>query len=137
MVGTECDSCGTSNAAGSRFCRECGLPLTGNTSPIFNAPRYTALRWQIDPMDPPPRRDRRWMMIVLGGALLVVGVFLLGTAAIVGAALSVGAPNCGPGPSCYSLSPGVWFEWASVPFLLVGGSLLALGAWRAIVRPSR
>lgn len=135
MTGTECDSCGTSNAAGSHFCRECGLPLTGDTSPFFRAPRYTALRWQIDPMDPPPRRDRRWTLFALGGALLVVGLMLLLVALIVTTALSAAGSACGPGTPCATNSPGPWFAWASVPFLTGGAAAVVYAAWRTVGNP--
>lgn len=129
MSGTECDSCGTSNAPGSRFCRECGIPLTGNARPIFPAGRYTALRWQIDPMDPPPRRDARWTAMVLGASLLVVGALLLAVSAIVASAVAASSGACA---GCGAGAPAVWLTWASAPFLAIGGGLLALGVWRAV-----
>lgn len=134
MTGTECDSCGTSNAPGSHFCRECGLPLTGSTTTFLRPSRYSALRWQIDPMDPPPRRDPRWTMFVLGGALLIVGVMLAGVATIVGSALSTGGAACDPAGSCTAGSPAPWFAWASVPFLVGGAALVAYALWSAFGR---
>ncbi|MGD8276579.1 MAG: zinc ribbon domain-containing protein [Gemmatimonadota bacterium] len=32
-AGTLCDRCGQANAAGSRFCAECGRPLAGSRQP--------------------------------------------------------------------------------------------------------
>lgn len=82
-------------------------------------------------MDPPPLRDARWIDIVLGSALLVVGVILAAVSTIVSGALSLGGGGCGGATGCPDGSPASWLGWASVPFLIVGVVLLAIGLWRA------
>lgn len=92
--------------------------------------RYWPIRFQIDPMDPMPRRDSRWMAIVGGATLLIVGILLLGVSAVLASALSLGGAGCS-GTGCGAADPALWFEWASLPLLGAGALLVAFGLWRA------
>jgi hypothetical protein len=88
-------------------------------------PRYTGLRFQIDPLVPPPRRDVRWILITLGAAFLVVGGFLLGAGALVESVVPRAAPD-----------PGLWLAWFGAPFLLLGGVFFGVGLiWAIRPRP--
>ncbi len=94
-------------------------------------PRYTPLRFQVDPMMPPPRRDLRWVMIVLGIAFVIVGLLLLVVGAIVTSAVSLGSSGCSPSP-CPLADPGTWLEWIGLPFLALGILLAGTGFWWAL-----
>jgi hypothetical protein len=85
--------------------------------------RYTSLRFQVEPTDPPPVRDIRWPILVLGICGVVVSVMLFGVYAIVNAASSGSKVPCGSGPG---LSPctSTIFEYV---FLVPALVLLVLG----------
>jgi hypothetical protein len=75
-------------------------------------------------MDPPPRRDVRYVLIVLGAALLLMGLLLVAVSAIVSDALSIGSGACAaPCPG----DPSAWILWLGLPFLGTGLFLLGLG----------
>ena len=78
-----------------------------------------------------PRRDVRWILIVSGVALTILGVLLLVVGAIVSSAVAAGSRGCS-GPACTNVDPGVWLEWTGAPFLALGLGLLLLGVWWAI-----
>lgn len=84
--------------------------------------RFQSWRFQVDPTDPPPQRDLRWLLLVLGFCSLVVSVFLLVLYAVLVAAVpGIGSP-CGSGTlSC----TGTLMEYL---FLVPGLVLLAAGA---------
>lgn len=79
-------------------------------------------RLQIDPMSPMPGRDVRYVMIVTGIALTILGLLLLAVSAIITDAISAAA-----GPLV--VDPGPWFSWIALPFLGVGIALLVVGVW--------
>ena len=79
-------------------------------------------------MNPPPRRDVRWIMIVLGICLVILAILLLSVGAIVSSAVSGG---CGSS-SCSTIDPGLWFDWLGLPILALGSVLLIGGIWWAI-----
>jgi len=122
-----CRFCGSTNRPGSRFCSRCGGRYLAPRPQAPLGPRYTSLRLQVDPLEPAPQRDIRWILIVLGIAFVVVGVLLLAVASIVSDAVSAG---CSSSP-CASLDPGPWFDWMGLPFLGLGIVLLAVGLWWA------
>ena len=70
-------------------------------------------------------------MIVLGGALLVLGILFFVVSAIVSSAVSAGGSACAS-PPCRSVDPGPWFAWIGLPFVLVGLGLLLLGLYWTI-----
>ena len=86
-------------------------------------------------MDPPPRRDIRWIMIVLGISFLIVAGLFLALGAVVGSVLSGRSSSC-PGPGCGSSGPATWLEWFGVPFLVLGLVLVGLGLWWALRGPA-
>lgn len=118
---------------GDRFCPQCGLRLAPPPSAIPQGWRYTALRFQIDPMNPPPLRDVRYTMIVAGIALTVLAVLLLVVASIVTGATS--AAPCS-GASCSRPDIGSWFTWAALPMLAVGAILFGVGLWWGLRAPA-
>jgi hypothetical protein len=76
-----CPSCGFTAPANSRFCPNCGAafpverpPLTWGFHPGF--------RFQVEPGDP-PYRDARWVGLVVGTGLAVIGGFFLGVWSLV------------------------------------------------------
>jgi hypothetical protein len=84
--------------------------------------RFQAFRFQVDPTDPPPERDIRWLGLVLGFCALAMGVILLVVYALLSSTVSgVGIP-CGAGPNSSTCS---LFEYL---FLVPGAGLLAAGA---------
>jgi hypothetical protein len=82
--------------------------------------RYTGLRIQIDPTDPPPTRDVRWVALVTGASLAVVGAFLVAVDSIATAA----APGRTNGVLEYVL-------------LVPGLVLLAVGVLLAVIALAR
>ena len=131
MTPEPCRFCGVVNAAGSRYCRRCGRALPGPIGVPLGG-RFTALRFQVDPVWPPPRRDIRYVLIVLGVGLVIAGSLMLGISAVVAGALSVGCA----GPVCGSAGPSGWLEWLGIPMLVVGVVLAGLGLWWAL-RPAQ
>jgi hypothetical protein len=88
-------------------------------------PRYPGLRLQIDPLDPPPRRDVRWILITLGAAFLIIGGFLLAVGALVEGVVPRGGPD-----------PGLWLAWSGAPFLVLGSIFFGVGlVWALRPRP--
>jgi hypothetical protein len=75
VVDRYCTACGFLVPGTSRFCPNCGAPLPGHPSPPSWGHHFP-LRFQVEPGDP-PYRDVRWLQIVIGTALAVVGGFLL------------------------------------------------------------
>jgi hypothetical protein len=82
------------------------------------------LRFQVDPMDPTPARDPRWVSLVLGLSLATVGGFLLVVDAIVTGALAGAGATCGSAPGGGGCS-GTVLEYV---LLAPGLVLLAVGA---------
>lgn len=78
--------------------------------------RYTGIRFQIDSMDPPPARDARWVALVSGAALAVVGAFLV----VVDSIATTASPTAGDAPLQFTL-------------LVPGFALLAIGIVLAVV----
>jgi zinc-ribbon domain len=100
VAARNCPACGAPNPATAHFCARCGARFpVPRPAPVWG--RYSSLRLQVDPSDPPPQRDARWVALVLGGCFLVIGVFLLGVAAILSAAGVNVLGACGLG-SCTS-----------------------------------
>jgi hypothetical protein len=126
VVGDSCPHCGFINRAGGRFCANCGAPRASPDSRAPTGPVYSALRFQIDPVSPPPRVDGRFVMVVVGIALVILAILLLILSAVITSAVSAGSPGCG-GASCPTVDPGPWFAWAGLPVLGVGIFLLAAG----------
>ena len=85
--------------------------------------RYSALRFQVDPSDPPPVRDARWVVLVLSLGGVVVGIFLLLLAAVIGWALTASG-DCRQMGACP--------EGLSLAFLVPGAALLAVGTIAAL-----
>jgi len=84
--------------------------------------RFQSWRFQVDPTDPAPQRDLRWLLLVLGFCSLVVSVFLLALYALLAAAVPGIGFSCGSGSlSC----TGTLVEYL---FLVPGLVLLAAGA---------
>jgi hypothetical protein len=83
--------------------------------------RYSSLRLQVDPTDPPPTRDARWVALVLGACCLTVGVFLLAVDGIVDAATGSSGFPCSGGPGFSSCSV------LNDVLVLPGVALLAIG----------
>lgn len=94
-------------------------------------PRYAPVWFQVDPVSPTPRRDLRWVLIVLGIAFLLVAILLLAVGAIVSSVVPATPVGCS-GSSCPTADPGLWFDWLGTPFLVLGIVLLALGLWWAL-----
>ena len=113
---------------GARFCPQCGGRYRPTPAQAPLGPRYSGLRFQVDPIYPPPRRDIRWVLIVLGISFLVVGILFLAVAALVSGAVSAG---CGS-PTCSNVDPGPWFDWVGLPFLGLGVAFLVTGLWWAL-----
>ena len=84
--------------------------------------RYTALRLQVDPLDPPPRRYLRWVLFVTAVGLAIVGGLLLIAYAIVSDATSLGG-TCGSASNATACGSPV-FEYV---FFVPGILLLAVG----------
>ncbi|MCI4361202.1 MAG: hypothetical protein L3J91_05815, partial [Thermoplasmata archaeon] len=82
-------------------------------------PRYSPVRFQVDPLSPPPQRDPRYVLIVLGIAFVIVAVLLLVVSAIVSSAVSAGSTGC-MGGTCPNVDPGPWLAWIGLPFLALG-----------------
>jgi hypothetical protein len=114
-----CPACASPNPVGSAYCGTCGAPISTDRRRSFPVGRFSAFRFQVDPTDPPPIRDLRWLALVLGICSILVSVFLLAVYAIVGAAES------GPG-GCGTSSCGAGLFQAL--FLVPGLVLLAVGA---------
>jgi hypothetical protein len=110
MATRPCGACGTLNPSGSRYCGACGTPFR-DERPAPTLGRYTGLRFQFDPTDPPPTRDARWVTLVVGAALAALGGFLVAVYSIATAATSdVGDPVLGSAllvPGLVLLSVGV------------------------------
>jgi hypothetical protein len=117
-----CPYCGTGNPSASRFCGSCGRPVavqpTARDSDPWVIGRYSGLRFQVDPADPPPYRDARWVLLVLGVALAIVGGTLLIFDSVVTGAISLSGNSCAP--PCDSAA----FEYL---FVLPGVGLLVAG----------
>jgi hypothetical protein len=79
---------------------------------------------QVDPTDPPPVRDARWVALVLGACCVVVGVILLIVNAVVDAGTSFGGAGCGAPPGASPCAS----ELVEYLFLIPGVALLGIGA---------
>ncbi len=115
MAVRPCPTCGTLNPAGSRFCGACGTRFRVERPPTTLG-RYTGLRFQVDPTEPPPARDARWVALVVGASLAVVGAFLVAVDSIASAA-----------------SPGAGTPVLEYVLLIPGLALLASGLVLAVV----
>ena len=115
MAVRPCPTCGTLNPAGSRFCGACGARFRVDRPPAIWG-RYTGLRFQVDPTDPPPARDARWVALVVGASLAVVGAFLVAVDSIATAA-----------------APGAGSALLEEVLLIPGLALLAVGILLAVV----
>jgi hypothetical protein len=122
-----CQACGTLNPARSTYCGACGSRFPAEL-PARTIGRYTGLRFQIDPLRPPPTRDVRWVGFVLGLCSAIVGGFLLVVDVIVTAATSGGGGACASGASNASCGAPL-FQYA---FLFPGLALLAIGVILAV-----
>lgn len=90
---------------------------------------YTALRPQLDPIDPPPPRYARRVALTLGAALVIVGAMLLIVDGIVSAAASGASGACPTGPNA-SPCVGPIFEYL---FVVPGFALLTVGGLLVVV----
>ena len=108
MATRPCPVCGSIIPRDSRYCEVCGRQVPIRTAaPTLG--QYVFPRVQVDSTGPTLYRDARWVELVVGVALAVVGAFLLLVGALV-AGLSSGA-----GPT---------FEYV---FLVPGAVLLGVG----------
>ncbi len=109
MATRPCPVCGSLIPRTSRFCEKCGGRIP-ESAPVPTLGTYVFPRLQVDPVES-PYRDARWIQLVLGICALVVGLFLLGTDAIVnglGAGAGCGVTGCAGGVLDYVLlGPGV------------------------------
>ena len=126
-----CPSCGSPNRPGSRFCARCGAHYPPPRRPAPLGPRYWPLRIQVDPLDQMPRRDIRWVLIVLGIAFIILAILLLVVSSIVSSVVPSSSTGCSA-PPCPNVDPGVWFDWIGLPFLALGIVLLGVGLWWAV-----
>jgi hypothetical protein len=92
-----CPVCGSTIPEQSARCERCGSRIPAPRAGRILG-RYSALRLQIDPTDPPPERDVRWPILVLGVCCLVVSGFLLLVYEILNVVVSPSASPCGGGP---------------------------------------
>jgi hypothetical protein len=124
-----CPYCGQGNPPTSRFCGACGRPLaaepTAHESDPWVIGRYSGWRFQVDPSDPPPVRDARWLLVILGVGLAVAGLLLLVLDSLVTGALSLASGGCSgacAGPFVYLFFyPGIALLGAG--FVLAGIAL--------------
>ena len=116
-----CPACGTPIPGGSTFCERCGSRIPA-VRPERIVGRYTALRFQVDPIEPPPERDIRWPILVLGVCSLVVSGVLLTVYALVNGATAGSELSCGSGSASPCASAVVEYV-----FLVPGLALLAVG----------
>jgi hypothetical protein len=121
-----CPVCGSLNPMTAAYCGACGKRMPVEPPPIL-LNRVTGLRFQIDYVDPPPRRDARWVGLVLGIALAVVGGLFLLVDSIVTGALST--TNCASG-GMNNPCGGPLFEYL---FLLPGLAMLMIGVAIVVV----
>jgi len=131
-----CPYCSEVNPGAAAFCNQCGHRLSVRTPPL-SLRRYTPLRFQVDPSEPPPVRDPRWVLLVLGISLAIVGGFLLIVDAILGPVIPDASGFCGPAPNGAACGGGVVFEYVFlVPglVLLIGGAALAAAAFIRVTR---
>jgi len=125
-----CPYCAAVNPGAAAFCNQCGHRLTVRTPP-FALGRYTPLRLQADPSEPPPVRDPRWVLLALGVSLAIVGGFLLIVESILATVIPPAGGFCGAAPNGAACG-GVVFEYVFlVPglVLLIGGAVLAGAAF--------
>jgi hypothetical protein len=115
MATRPCGVCGTLNPAGSAFCGACGTRFRVEP-PAPTMGRYLGIRFQVDPMDPPPARDARWVALVSGAGLAVAGAFLV----VVYSIATTASPNSG----------GALLEFV---LLVPGLALLAVGIVLVVV----
>ncbi len=118
-----CPVCGSAIPEQSTRCERCGSRIPAPRGGRILG-RYSSLRLQIDPTDPPPERDVRWPILVLGFCCLVVSGLLLLVYEILSVVTSHSGPSCGGGPDpspCLSTVT----EYAFLAPALV---LLAIGA---------
>jgi hypothetical protein len=115
MATRPCGVCGTLNPVGSVYCGACGTRFRVER-PAPTIGRYTGIRFQVDPTDPPPTRDARWVALVAGAGLAVVGAFLV----VVYSNATTAAPTAVSGVLEYAL-------------LVPGLALLAIGIVLAVV----
>ncbi|MCI4345987.1 MAG: zinc ribbon domain-containing protein [Thermoplasmata archaeon] len=135
MTDGTCPSCGDPVPAGYRYCGQCGTRCFPTNENVPLGPRYWGFRFQVDPSVPPPRRDVRYVLIVVGFALTILAVLLFVVSAIVSDAISAGAAAC-THPPCTPVDPGSWFAWIALPFLSLGIALLAVGLWWGLRTPT-
>jgi hypothetical protein len=115
MATRPCPVCGTLNPAASAYCGACGKRFPAEP-PAPNLGRYTGLRFQVDPTDPPPTRDARWVALLVGAMLAVVGAFLVAVDSIATAA----SPTAAAGDLADALLyPGLILLSAGVVLLVV------------------
>ncbi|HLM90583.1 MAG TPA: hypothetical protein VK424_00780 [Thermoplasmata archaeon] len=119
-----CPTCGSPNPEKSAYCGRCGVRIPDARRSARSVGRFTALRFQVDPTDPPPERDVRWLILILGICSVIVSVFLLAVYSIVSAATSGSGFPCGGGPES-SPCTGSLVDYL---FLVPGLALLAIGA---------
>jgi hypothetical protein len=118
-----CPVCGIPNPEGSTFCGSCGSRIPARFRYRFVG-RFNPPRIQVDPTLDPPRRDARWVALVLGVCCFVIAGFLLVVYTLVDAATSTSGSTCGAGPGS-SPCTGPIFEYL---FLIPAVALLAIGA---------
>jgi hypothetical protein len=121
-----CPVCGSLNRLGSRFCGTCGRRLPQDRT-AYSIGRYTSLRFQIDPTDPPPTRDLRWVLLITGACLVLVGLLLLSADVIVTGALGLS------GSSCSAPSGACGVPVFTYVFLVPGIALVSIGFVMALI----
>lgn len=127
MATRPCPVCGSLIPRASRFCEKCGSGIP-EPRPVPTLGTYVFPRLQVDPVES-PYRDTRWIQLLLGTCALVVGLFLLGTDAIVndlGAGAGCGAAACAGGALDFVLL------WPGVILVAVGAVLVVVALARTL-----
>jgi hypothetical protein len=130
-----CPYCAAVNAGAAAFCNQCGHRLSIRTPPL-SLGRYTPLRFQVDPSEPPPVRDPRWVLLVLGVTLAIVGGFLLVVDSILSMLIPAASGSCEAAPNGAACG-GVVFEYVFLMpglVLLIGGAVLAGAAFIRVMQ---
>ncbi|HXW67299.1 MAG TPA: zinc ribbon domain-containing protein [Thermoplasmata archaeon] len=121
MDARTCPYCGRPNPPTSRFCGACGRPVAAEPTAREADPwflgRYSGLRFQVDPGDPPPYRDARWVLVVLGVGLATLGAFLLALDSLLTGALSLSGGSCS---GCSAAPVAFLFLFPGLGLLLAG-----------------